>query len=147
MEQNWKQNGKVLACGSLDGTVRLSDAATGEAMRTLESHMSSVQSVAYSPDGQVLAGSSEYGTVRLWDAATGEPLRTLEDHTELVLSVAYRPDGKVLASGSGDRTVRLWDLSSCTYCSTPAYPPTRAALISGALQHLWGLRVDGIDVG
>ena len=101
-------DGKRLASGSGDKTVRLWDAATGAALQTLKGHWLSVKSVAFSPDGKRLASGSDDRTVRLWDAATGAALRTLKDHWRTVKSVAFSPDGKLLASGSEDKTVRLW---------------------------------------
>ena len=102
----------VLASGSLDGTVKLWDAASGKLLRTLEGHNDSVRSVAFDPTGGVLASGSNDNTIKLWDAASGKLLRTLKGHNGLVLSVTFDPAGRVLASGSLDGMVKLWDAES-----------------------------------
>jgi WD40 repeat protein len=104
-------DGNTLASGSLDNTIRLWDAHTGEYQHTLEGegHTSSVWSVAFSPDGKTLASGSTDDTIRLWDAHTGEIQQILDGHKNSVWSVAFSPDGGTLASGSGDKTIRLWN--------------------------------------
>jgi WD40 repeat protein len=105
-------DGRSLASGSVDKTIRLWDLASGKELRRLEGHTSDVWSVAFAPDGRSLASGSGDKTIRLWDLASGKELRRLEGHTDLVRSVAFAPDGRSLASGSGDKTIRLWDLAS-----------------------------------
>jgi WD40 repeat protein len=71
-------DGRLVASGSGDKTVRLWDAATGAALQTLEGHSNLVTSVAFSPDGKLVASGSYDKTVRLWDAVTGAVLQTLK---------------------------------------------------------------------
>ena len=102
-------DGKYIASGSRDKTVKVWDAAGGQELRTLSGHTDSVISVAFSPDGKYIASGSLDKTVKVWDAAGGQELRTLSGHTSDVNSVAFSPDGKYIASGSADDTVKVWD--------------------------------------
>ena len=59
-------DGKQLASGSGDRTVRLWDMESGACIKTLEGHGSIVYSVCFSPDGRRLASGVIDRTVRLW---------------------------------------------------------------------------------
>jgi WD40 repeat protein len=101
-------DGRTLATGGVDQTVRLWDVATRRTTAVLEPRSGYVLSAVFSPDGRTLATSS--GAVRLWDVGTGRVSAVLHGHTDLVHSIAFSPDGRTLATGSADDTVRLWDL-------------------------------------
>ena len=111
-------DGRTLASGSRDGTIRQWDVSTGRHLRTLRGHTDWVNSVVFSPDGRTLASGSSDGTVRQWDVSTGRHLRTLRGHTDWVSSVVFSPDGRTLASGSSDGTVRQWDVSTGRHLRT-----------------------------
>ena len=72
--------------------------------------LSSVLSVAFSPDGKLLATGDVDGLIRLWQVVDGQQLLTLKGHTGWVWAVTFSPNGKTLASGSNDSSVRLWDV-------------------------------------
>jgi WD40 repeat protein len=107
-------DGRFLASGSVDASVRLWDGATRRQIGgSLTGHADVVTSVAFSPDGRTLASGGADHSVGMWDVATrqqiGEPLT---GHTSSVNSVVFSPDGRTLASGGEDKTVRLWDVAT-----------------------------------
>ncbi|WP_026732990.1 serine/threonine-protein kinase [Fischerella sp. PCC 9605] len=74
--------------------------------------LSSVNSIAISPDGQILASGHDDKTIKLWDLNTTKLICTLAGHSQAVKSVAFSPDGKTLATASDDKTIKLWNLNT-----------------------------------
>ncbi|KIJ53127.1 hypothetical protein M422DRAFT_78551, partial [Sphaerobolus stellatus SS14] len=156
-------DGKRIASGSCDNTIRIWDAETGENVgKPLKGHTSWVLSVAFSPDGKCIASGSADNTIRIWDAETGENNvgEPLKGHTSLVLSVAFSPDGKCIASGSHDNTIRIWDAETGENVGEPlkghtswvlsvAFSPDGKHIASGSHDHtirIWDVE-SGENVG
>jgi glucose repression regulatory protein TUP1 len=115
-------DGRFVAAGSLDKTVRVWDTSTGFLVERLEApdgHLDSVYSVAFTPNGKDLVSGSLDKTIKLWELQSargassthkgGVCVRTFTGHKDFVLSVASTPDGQWILSGSKDRGVQFWD--------------------------------------
>ena len=103
-------DGKTVASGSPDTTIRLWDVAGRRALRTLEGHDAGVQGLAFAPDGKTLASASRDGTIRLWDVIVERPPTLLGQQKEPVWCVAFAPDGKTIVSGGEDKVLRFWPI-------------------------------------
>ena len=105
-------DGKLLATGALNGTLRLWDLETARQRASLGGHTAQVARLAFSPDGSLLASSGYDGATIVWDVVTRGQRATLSGHQGWARSLAFSPDGSTLASGSNDMTIRLWDAAS-----------------------------------
>lgn len=103
-------DGKMLATGSFDFTVKLWDTASGKEIKTFAGaagHTKQVLSVAFSPDGQFIASAGADNTLKVWDVPVNHPLRSLP-LPDNALAVALSPDGTKLAAGTKDGKVRVF---------------------------------------
>ncbi len=105
-------DGKVLAAGTIDGTVRLWQANDGQPVKILRGHIAAIWPIAFSPDGQTLVSGSLDQTAKIWDVESGHIRYILQGFREAVTAFAFSPDGQTLASSSADTMIRLWDTNS-----------------------------------
>ncbi|MEG4840245.1 WD40 domain-containing protein [Microcoleus sp. B9-D4] len=106
-------DGKILASGSWDKTIKIWNLETTELIGTLTGHSDRVNSVAISYDGKMLVSGSSDETIKFWNLHSGDLLCTFPGHSMEVNSVAINPNGLVIAScGGADNTIKLWNLRS-----------------------------------
>uniref|UniRef100_A0AAU3H055 WD40 repeat domain-containing serine/threonine-protein kinase n=1 Tax=Streptomyces sp. NBC_01401 TaxID=2903854 RepID=A0AAU3H055_9ACTN len=95
-------DGRTLASGSSDTTVRLWNVASGRTVATLKGHTSDVMALVFSPDGSTLYTGSLDRTLRSWDVRTHaqkEVVLSGSGEFQGVTALAISPDGKTLAAG------------------------------------------------
>jgi RNA polymerase sigma factor (sigma-70 family) len=145
-------DGRLIACGGWDrdkggwirGDLRLYDFATGKMLRELSGHLTTVISLAFSPDGRTLVsvglrlqgassgepGEAETRFTRVWDVATGKENRTVLQERETHRRI-FSPDGRTLGSiqGSGGDAITLWEAAT----------GGRRAGLTGHTNGVWGI--------
>jgi WD40 repeat protein len=104
----WNPDGKRLASVSTDGTMRVWDADTGQAVQVLGPEGGGF-TVTWSPDGKRLANAPGDTTVRVWDAETGKEVLQLK-HMAGILGLSWGRGGR-LAGASPDGMVRVWKVA------------------------------------
>jgi WD40 repeat protein len=141
-------NGKMLAIGAMDDSVRLWDTESRKQVLKIDLDPSgpyqrgnAVRGVAFSPDNKIVASASDDGIVRLWSAESGKLVRTLKGHKDFAYAVVFSTDGKLIASSSADNTIKVWDSASGelkqtlqghnVYVNSVAFSPNGRFLASG----------------
>ncbi len=106
-------DGKKLAAGGCDRTVRVWDISGGAAKakleHSIENHADWIFGVAFAPDGKHLLTASRDKTAKIWDLAAKESVATFPDHQNGVYGVALTADGKIGISVGEDGNVRFWE--------------------------------------
>ncbi|KAF7269392.1 notchless protein homolog 1 [Rhynchophorus ferrugineus] len=116
---SFSPDGKHLASGSGDTTVRFWDVNTQTPYYTCKAHKNWVLCIAWSPDSNKLASACKDGRIMIWDPKTGEQLgKTMSGHKQWVTSLSWEPyhkntECRYFASSSKDCDIRIWDSVLC----------------------------------
>ena len=146
---NFSPDGKILASGSRDHTVKLWPLNRPDKPLTLKAP-AEIQTVQFFPDGTRVAGAGADGVIRLWDTQSGKVETIPTRHSNYVYSFQISPNGRMLASSSLAE-IKLWDFQArkeqtLQWCSNRVDPvifsPDSKTLAAGCIEGmvlLWNL--------
>jgi WD40 repeat protein len=109
-------DGRWIASGSNDSTIKLWDRASGRLLRTLAGHTKQIVGLRITPNGKFVVSQSKDNTAKVWDAATGQVTRTITNlqngnYDYIGDGIAISGDGNWLFSHSVE-AIRRIDLAS-----------------------------------
>ncbi|HEY6286561.1 MAG TPA: WD40 repeat domain-containing serine/threonine-protein kinase [Ktedonobacteraceae bacterium] len=108
----WSPDGRYIASGGNDNTVRVWDADTKDTIAIFHRHSDVVEVVAWLPDSLHIASTSIDHTARVWNMHTNNTIFTYRRSSSVVHAVACSPDSKYIALASSDHTVQIWDIAA-----------------------------------
>ena len=102
-----RKGGFRLATGSQDGTVRIWDLHKGTSAATLDSHVTDVRALDYSPEENALLTGSRDKTIMWWDARTWK-VKKVVPVLEDVEAAGFLDSGRFVYTGGVNGNIRIW---------------------------------------
>ena len=148
---SYTPDGKYLATGSEDSTLKVWDVGSGKCLTTISDIIVGMQgetSIIYSPDGKVLTTLHKDNTIKLWEVASRRCVKILTPKTTGhpvlpgdIRSIAYTPDGRCLAVADWEKNIKLLEVetgielktlrSYAGFAGEAKYSPDGAYMVSG----------------
>ncbi|MEW6235875.1 MAG: protein kinase [Candidatus Omnitrophota bacterium] len=102
-------DGKRIAMGCQDNTVKIWDFETLRELFSLEGHSAPVLYMAFSPDGKQIATGSMFKIVKVWNAETGQEITSLEKYSASIITIVFSQDGERIATEYEDHAKKIWN--------------------------------------
>jgi WD40 repeat protein len=110
----WSPDGRIVALGAGDTTIRLWNPETGRQTELLEGHTDRIINLSFSYNGDFLASNSLDGTLRIWNCNSWDTVVVLPDTEGRIVvgqGMAFSPKNSILATTSkNNSSIILWEL-------------------------------------
>lgn len=91
-------DGKLLAAGGLDKTIRIWDAISGELLRAIAGHDGFVHALAFDGGNERLVSGGHTGRITVWNVADGKPILSAKV-PDFASAYSLSPNGSQIAAG------------------------------------------------
>jgi WD40 repeat protein len=108
----YSADGKLIATGSEDKTVKLWRRSDGKEIRTFQGNISAVSQVEINRQGTAVLSVSYNGTLTVWDLNTGKMLNHLKPGDDRFNCASFHPDGTKIIAGTRKSFISVWDLKT-----------------------------------
>ena len=108
---SFSPDGKTIAAGVGDGSVRLWDIDNQKVIRSFNAHDGNVWDVQFHPKLNLVATAGDDAWIKLWDASTFE-LKHGWKADNSVRGMAFSPDNKVLVAGDRGGRIHVYDIET-----------------------------------
>ena len=114
-------DGKLLASGSEDWTIKLWSTHEGRLIKNIKGHSDQVTSISFSPDNKLLASGSVDSTIKIWSIPDCSLIKTFDLENVIVNSLVFSPNGEFLAIGTS-KNLQIWSISEGRKIKTSEKP-------------------------
>ena len=105
-------NGKYIATGSLDNTIKVWNLKSGKEIRSFNAHSGKIKSLEFSVDGSKLLTSSVDNTSILFEVITGKILKTFKIKKETLVKTTFSFDEKYILGADNRNKFYVWNLKN-----------------------------------
>ena len=132
----FSRDGRLLATGTFDKSVRIWDMASGKLVGQPIPQPDIVNSVEFSRDGRWLLAATGFrdhsvpSSARIWEVATGKPASPPLAHPATVRGGVFTPDGRLAITGAYDGLIRYWDTSTGQLSGEPIKLPSEVLALA-----------------
>ena len=122
-------DGRFVALGAADGSVRLLDLHTGDLREATDRHDAAITDLRFTPDSRTLLTAGGDGRLIAWNVADGRRIEAFTGHAGAASRVTIAPDGRTAYSAGQDGTLIAWDLAGDQRLDRLFSAPPRSAQV------------------